>query len=155
MIDGVYSMYGDVAPIDEINVLMAKYDKLYLYVDDAHGMSWSGNYGCGRLFTKTLKNKKTMYVTTMAKGFGAMGGIGVFPSKAWYDKLILHGGPLAYSHPLPPPMMGAAIGSAHIHLSPEIKRFSVVYVKNWNMPIVYFPLLISQCYRVPTHLFSL
>lgn len=120
MIDGVYSMYGDVAPIEEINQLMAKYPKLYLYVDDAHGMSWFGENGCGRLFKSTLENDRTIYITTMAKGYGTMGGISVFPDKSWYDKLILHGGPLAYSHPIPPPMMGAAMAAAKIHLSPEI-----------------------------------
>ena len=121
MIDGVYSMYGDIAPIDEINKLLARYDKLHLYVDDAHGMSWYGTHGCGRLFTKCVENGKTMYMTTLAKGFGTMGGIAVFPNQDWYKKVILHGGPLAYSHPLPPPMMGAAIASAEIHLSPEIQ----------------------------------
>ncbi|MBD3638231.1 MAG: aminotransferase class I/II-fold pyridoxal phosphate-dependent enzyme [Crocinitomicaceae bacterium] len=120
VIDGVYSMYGDTAPIEDINALMAKYDKLHLYVDDAHGMSWYGKNGCGRIYEDCLKNEKTMYISTLAKGFGTMGGIAVFPEKSWYDKLILHGGPLAYSHPMPPPMLGAAIGAAKLHLSDEI-----------------------------------
>ena len=122
MIDGVYSMYGDVAPINEINELMQKYEQLHLYVDDAHGMSWYGNNGCGRIFKEANENQKTIYITTMAKGYGAMGGIAVFPNKEWYQKVILHGGPLSYSHPVPPPMLGAAIGSAEIHLSDEINQ---------------------------------
>jgi len=120
MVDGVYSMFGDIAPMHELNELMDKYEKLHLYMDDAHGMSWYGKNGSGRLFSRTLKSNKTVYVTTMAKGFGAMGGIAVFPNKKWYDKIILYGGVLAHSHPIPPPMMGASIGSAKIHLSPEI-----------------------------------
>lgn len=120
MVDGVYSMYGDIAPMHEINLLMEKYNKLHLYMDDAHGMSWYGQNGAGRLFERTLKNNKTVYVTTMAKGFGTMGGIAVFPDTNWYDKIILYGGVLAHSHPVPPPMLGAALGSAKIHLSPEI-----------------------------------
>lgn len=120
MIDGVYSMYGDVAPIDEINVLMNKYPQLHLYVDDAHGMSWHGKNGCGRIYKETMENGRTIYVSTLAKAFGTMGGIVVFPNNYWYDKVIMHGGPLAYSHPIPPPMMGASIASAEIHLSEEI-----------------------------------
>lgn len=120
MIDGVYSMYGDIAPIEEINLLMEKYEQLHLYVDDAHGMSWYGNHGCGRVFESTRSNGRTIYMSTLAKGFGCMGGTVIFPSDFWYEKVILHGGPLAYSHPIPPPMMGAAIASAEIHLSPEI-----------------------------------
>lgn len=120
MIDGVYSMYGDIAPMVEINQLLEKYPKLHLYVDDAHGMSWHGVNGCGRLYESCSINKKTIYISTMAKGFGTMGGIAVFPTKEWHGKVILHGGPLAYSHPIPPPMLGASIASAQIHLSPEI-----------------------------------
>lgn len=120
MIDGVYSMYGDIAPIKEINELMLKYPKLHLYVDDAHGMSWFGKNGCGRIYEDCELNERTIYVSTLAKGFGTMGGLVVFPNETWYKKVIIHGGPLAYSHPLPPPMMGASIASAEIHLSSEI-----------------------------------
>lgn len=120
MIDGVYSMYGDIAPIEEINALMQKYPKLHLYVDDAHGMSWSGKNGCGRIFEQCELNERTIYVSTLAKGFGTMGGMVVFPNNSWYAKVNMHGGPLAYSHPIPPPMMGASIASAEIHLSSEI-----------------------------------
>ena len=47
MIDGVYSMFGDVAPIRELVELADKYPCLYLYVDDVHGMSWTGQNGTG------------------------------------------------------------------------------------------------------------
>lgn len=120
MIDGVYSMYGDIAPINEINDLMQKYDQLQLYIDDAHGMSWYGEHGCGRIFKQALSNNRTIYMSTLAKGFGCMGGVAVFPDDKTYDKVKLHGGPLSYSHPLPPPMVGAAIASSEIHLSNEI-----------------------------------
>src|SRR5690606_22879011 len=46
-IDGVYSMYGDVSPIKELNILFDKYPGFHLYIDDAHGMSWSGRNGAG------------------------------------------------------------------------------------------------------------
>ncbi len=149
MIDGVYSMYGDIAPIEEINALMQKYPKLHLYVDDAHGMSWYGKNGCGRIFEQCELNERTIYVSTLAKGFGTMGGLVVFPNDSWYNKVILHGGPLAYSHPIPPPMMGASIASAEIHLSSEIVdiqkslREKLEYTKKLieesNLPLVSNP----------------
>ncbi|MGK7893467.1 MAG: aminotransferase class I/II-fold pyridoxal phosphate-dependent enzyme, partial [Xenococcus sp. (in: cyanobacteria)] len=40
--DGIYSMYGDVAPLPELVRLLDTYEQLYLYIDDAHGMSWTG-----------------------------------------------------------------------------------------------------------------
>lgn len=149
MIDGVYSMYGDVAPIDEINQLMEKYPQLHLYVDDAHGMSWHGEHGCGRIYKETMANERTIYVSTLAKAFGTMGGIVVFPNLKWYEKVILHGGPLAYSHPIPPPMMGASIASAEIHLSDEIYdlqldlkqrlNYANELLAQTNIPILSYP----------------
>lgn len=149
MIDGVYSMYGDIAPIEEINALMQKYPKLHLYVDDAHGMSWYGKNGCGRIFEQCELNERTIYVSTLAKGFGTMGGLVVFPNENWYKKVILHGGPLAYSHPIPPPMMGASIASAEIHLSSEIVsiqnslreklEYTKELIQNSNLPLVSNP----------------
>src|SRR6188768_2205523 len=43
--DGVYSMLGDYAPFDELSALLQRFPKLHLYVDDAHGMSWTGRHG--------------------------------------------------------------------------------------------------------------
>jgi 7-keto-8-aminopelargonate synthetase-like enzyme/predicted N-acyltransferase len=120
MVDGVYSMYGDVAPIDDLLLLMKKYHRLHLYIDDAHGMSWKGKNGAGYIFDKTGIHPRIMLVTTMSKGFGAMGGIAVFPDAELHRKVKIFGGPFCYSHPLPPPMIGAAIASAKIHLSDEI-----------------------------------
>lgn len=149
MIDGVYSMFGDIAPINDINALMTKYSKLHLYVDDAHGMSWSGINGCGRIFKECETNEKTVYISTLAKGFGTMGGIAVFPNNTLYNKVIMHGGPLAHSHPIPPPMMGASIASAQIHLSSEITElqnklreklnYAQELFKNSRLPIVSNP----------------
>jgi 7-keto-8-aminopelargonate synthetase-like enzyme/predicted N-acyltransferase len=121
MIDGVYSMYGDVAPMDELLALMEKYEQLHLYIDDAHGMGWSGKHGTGFVFEKIGDNKKIILVTTLAKGFGCVGGVAIFPDDETLRRVKTFGGPLTYSHPLPPPILGAAIASAKIHLSPEIE----------------------------------
>ena len=123
MVDGVYSMFGDIAPIEALNRLMIKYPQLHLYVDDAHGMSWSGTNGCGQIYEACLKNGKTLYTSTMAKGFGVMGGIAVFPELDWYKKVKIYGGALTHSHPIPPPIMGACIASAELHLNGEIIKF--------------------------------
>lgn len=120
IIDGVYSMFGDLAPFDKLNDLSKKYPSLHFYVDDAHGMSWNGKNGSGCAFEKFKDNNKTILVTTMAKGFGSIGGIVVFPNEKPYQRVLLHGGPLSYSHPITPSIIGASIASADIHLSNEI-----------------------------------
>ena len=50
MADGVYSMFGDYAPIAELIELTKKYSQLHLYFDDVHGMSWIGKNGTGFVF---------------------------------------------------------------------------------------------------------
>ena len=120
MIDGVYSMYGEIAPMVELVELLNKYHNLYLYIDDAHGMSWYGKNGTGFVFGKVGMHPKMILITTMAKGFGVTGGIAVFPDVETQRKVTVFGGPLSYSHPVAPPIIGAAVASAKIHLSNEI-----------------------------------
>jgi 7-keto-8-aminopelargonate synthetase-like enzyme len=122
LIDGVYSMYGDVAPMESLLYLMDKYEALHIYVDDAHGMSWHGKNGTGYTNSKIPKHDKIMLMTTMGKGFGVTGGVAVFPNEEMHRKVRVFGGPLVYSHPLAPPIIGAATASAKIHLSDDIYK---------------------------------
>lgn len=140
LIDGVYSMYGDVAPMDSLIKLLKKYEQLYVYVDDAHGMSWYGKNGTGYINSKIAKHEKIILLTTMGKGFGVTGGIAVFPNEEMYRKVRIFGGPLVYSHPLAPPIIGAAIASAKIHLSDDIYRIQNELREN----IDYCNLLLSK-----------
>ncbi len=120
MADGVYSMYGDFPPVEELNSLMSKYEQLHIYVDDAHGVVWGGKNGTGSIFDKIQHKDRMVLATTMGKSFGAIGGMIVFPDKQFYSKVQKFGGPLSYSHPLPPPIIGAAMATTDILLSPEI-----------------------------------
>lgn len=122
VLDGVYSMYGDLAPVEELNQLANKYPSLHFYVDDAHGISWAGKNGCGCVFETMKKNKRTILLTTMAKGFGSIGGIVVFPDRKSFERVNTLGGALAHSHPVAPSVIGASIASANIHLSDEIYK---------------------------------
>jgi len=123
MIDGVYSMYGDIAPFDEILELLNKLPNLYLYCDDAHGVSWTGERGGGVAFAKLQNHPKAILNITMGKAFGVTGGVTVYPTDEFYQKVKTFGGPLTYSHPLSPAIIGAAKASAKIHLSSRINQF--------------------------------
>ncbi len=124
MADGVYSMYGDVAPLDELMELSNKYSQLHLYIDDVHGMSWSGKNGTGYVLSqlKTLPENVLLF-GTMSKAFGASGAIAVCTDKKRYQKIKTFGGPLTFSVQLEPASLAAAIASANIHLSSEIYVF--------------------------------
>lgn len=120
MLDGVYSMYGDFAPLKELEVLMAKYDQLMCYVDDAHGMSWAGVHGTGYALTQIKLQEQVVLLTSMNKAFAASGGAMIFHDEETHRKVRTCGGPLIFSTPIPPPMLGIAVASAKIHLTDEI-----------------------------------
>ncbi|HTH57542.1 MAG TPA: aminotransferase class I/II-fold pyridoxal phosphate-dependent enzyme [Cyclobacteriaceae bacterium] len=120
MADGLYSMYGDYAPLKDITYLMNKYANFYVYVDDAHGMSWAGTHGNGYVLSQMPLHPKMVLATSLAKGFGTGGGVTVLHDKEMHRKILTCGSSYTFSGPVQPPMLGASIASAKIHLSDEI-----------------------------------
>ena len=145
-IDSVYSMYGDLAPIDELMNLLEVHPQLHLYVDDAHGMSWAGLNGSGFFLSKTQLHPKVILATSLAKGFASAGGVFIFPSQDLCNKVKNWGGPLTYSGPQQPAVLGASIASAKIHLTDEIYErqrelseridYTNKLLKEYNLPLV-------------------
>lgn len=121
-IDGIYSMYGDTAPIERIEFLMNKYANFYVYADDAHGASSFGKNGSGWILSKIKLHEKMVLATGMAKAFGTMGGVFTIKDEAIYSKVKNCTGSLIFSGPHPIPVIGASIKSAEIHLTPEINE---------------------------------
>jgi 7-keto-8-aminopelargonate synthetase-like enzyme len=120
MADGLYSMYGDYAPLKDIFYLMEKYPNFHFYVDDAHGMSWAGKNGNGYVLSQVPMHPKMVLTTSLAKGFGTGGGVTVLSDKEMMRKIVTCGSSYTYSGPVQPPMLGASIASAKIHLTEEI-----------------------------------
>lgn len=119
--DGIYSMYGDAAPVEELVALLEKYPQFHLYVDDAHGMSWAGERGSGFFLAKAGKYPDRLFlVTSLGKGFGAGAGVLVCPNEEFRQTIEILGAPLMFSSPVEPATLGAIIKSAEIHLSDEI-----------------------------------
>ena len=71
--DGVFSMDGDVAPLDKIYAVATKYDLLTM-VDDAHGEGVLGQ-GKGIVSHFGLEGRFDVEIGTMSKAFGVMGGV--------------------------------------------------------------------------------
>jgi len=118
--DGVYSMHGDTAPMAALGDLLARYPRLHLYMDDAHGVSWTGRRGRGHVLGAAPIHPRTVVAVSMAKGFGAGGAVLVFPDQERARLVRTCGSTLIFSGPLQPPVLGAAIASARVHLSGEI-----------------------------------
>lgn len=121
MADGVYSMFGDFAPISALMALAQKYPQLHLYFDDVHGMSWRGVNGRGFVFDALVQlPENVVLVSTLSKTFGASGATFFCTDDKLREKIKNFGGPLTFSAQLEPSSVAAAIASASIHLSPEI-----------------------------------
>ncbi len=71
--DGVFSMDGDIAPLDKIYAVAEKYDVLTM-VDDAHGEGVLGK-GRGIVHHFGLQGKFDVEIGTLSKAFGAVGGV--------------------------------------------------------------------------------
>ena len=125
--DGVYSMYGDCAPFGLLQQILDVAPNVRLYVDDAHGMSWAGTHGRGFFLSRMPLSERIIMGTSLNKAFAAGGGCFVFPTEAEREQVRMTGGPYVFSGPLQPPMMGAAIASAKVHLSNEIEALQETF----------------------------
>jgi len=72
--DGVFSMDGDIAPLDRIVELAERYDAVS-YVDDAHGDGVLGDHGRGIVNHFKLEGRVDFEMGTFSKAFGTMGGL--------------------------------------------------------------------------------
>ncbi|OHT43654.1 bifunctional aminotransferase class I/II-fold pyridoxal phosphate-dependent enzyme/GNAT family N-acetyltransferase [Flavobacterium tructae] len=141
MADGVYSMYGDYAPVQELLNLACKYPQLRLYFDDVHGMSWKGKNGTGFIFDAIGKlEENIVVVSTLSKTFGASGATFFCSDAKLREKIKTFGGPLTFSAQLEPASVAAAIASCIIHLSAEINEHQAELAKK----IMHFGSLLSK-----------
>lgn len=124
LLDGVYSMHGDLAPIEALDWLLARYEQLHLFVDDAHGTSWTGRHGRGHALEhlRFAARERAVVALSLNKSFGAGGGALVLPDEASRRRVRHTAGPLLFTGPLQPPVLGAALASARLHRSPELER---------------------------------
>ncbi|WP_043225100.1 aminotransferase class I/II-fold pyridoxal phosphate-dependent enzyme [Burkholderia glumae] len=115
--DGTYSMGGH-APIADLLDLQRKH-RLFLYFDDSHGLSTTHSKGWGYVRSAMeAVNSMTAIVGSLAKGFGACGGVLMFGSKKFRDILIRYGN--SWSQYLNSAGIGAALASLKIHQSSEL-----------------------------------
>jgi 7-keto-8-aminopelargonate synthetase-like enzyme len=124
LLDGVYSMHGDLAPLEALGLLLGRYEELHLYVDDAHGTSWTGRHGRGHALEHLSgpERERAVVALSLNKSFGAGGGALVLPDEATRRRVRHTAGPLLFTGPLQPPTLGAALASARIHASAELER---------------------------------
>lgn len=102
--DGVFSMDGDLAPLDKIVELARKY-KARIMVDDAHGVGVIGKTGRGTAEFYNLMGKIDLNVGMLSKGPGGLGGY-CAASKNIIQYLRLYARSYFFSTALPAPLAG-------------------------------------------------
>ena len=106
--DGVFSMDGNVAPMDEICRLAEKYDALVM-VDECHSAGVVGATGRGVTEKFDLRGKVDIITGTLGKAFG--GGIGGFTTgrREIIELLRQRSRPYLFSNSVPPAVVGASL----------------------------------------------
>lgn len=110
--DGVFSMDGDMAPLDEIYQIANAHD-IMLMVDDAHGEGVVGKGGRGIVDHFGLHGKVDIEVGTLSKAFGVMGGV-VAGNAVIVEWLRQRGRPFLFSSAMTPPDVAACIAALDI-----------------------------------------
>jgi glycine C-acetyltransferase len=110
--DGVFSMDGDVAPLDKIYDV-AQATGTILMVDDAHGEGVLGRGGRGIVDHFNLHGKVDVEIGTMSKAFGVVGGV-VAGKKVIVDWLRQRGRPFLFSSSVTPADVAACIAAVDI-----------------------------------------
>jgi glycine C-acetyltransferase len=105
--DGVFSMDGDITPLDEIHEVARDEDYL-LMVDDAHGEGVLGKGGRGIVDHFNLHGKVDIEVGTLSKAFGVVGGV-VAGSAVIVDWLRQRGRPFLFSSAMTVPDVAACL----------------------------------------------
>jgi glycine C-acetyltransferase len=106
--DGVFSMDGLVAPLDQINALAEKYDAMVM-IDECHATGFIGKTGRGTLEEKGVMGKIDIITGTLGKALGgAMGGY-TTGKKEIIDMLRQRSRPYLFSNSLAPAIVGASI----------------------------------------------
>lgn len=110
--DGVFSMDGDIAPLDKICQVAQQHDIL-LMVDDAHGEGVLGQGGRGIVDHFGLHGQVDIEVGTLSKAFGVVGGL-VAGKQSIVDWLRQRGRPFLFSSAMTVPDVAACIEATKI-----------------------------------------
>lgn len=112
VVESLYSMDGDKAPLAELVELKNKYNCLLL-VDEAHATGVFGATGAGLVEEAGVTAEVDLVMGTFGKALGSYGAY-VAASQAWVDFLINRARSFIYSTSLPPAVIGASMGALQV-----------------------------------------
>uniref|UniRef100_C6E5D0 8-amino-7-oxononanoate synthase n=1 Tax=Geobacter sp. (strain M21) TaxID=443144 RepID=C6E5D0_GEOSM len=118
--DGVFSMDGDIAPLQDLVRLAKKYGAL-LMVDDAHGTGVLGATGRGSGELLGVMDGIDIHMGTLGKGLGSFGAYAA-ASATICDYLVNKARSFIFSTSLPPAVLAASIAAIELVDSPQGKE---------------------------------
>ena len=110
--DGVFSMDGDIGPVDQLSALAEKYGAIMM-VDDAHASGVLGRNGRGSVDHFNVHGRVDVQVGTLSKAIGALGGY-VCGSRDLIDYLYHRARPFLFSTSHPPSVAATCIAAFDI-----------------------------------------
>ncbi len=110
--DGVFSMDGDIAPLDKIYAVSQNYNTI-LMVDDAHGEGVIGKGGRGIVDHFGLHGKVDVEIGTLSKAFGVVGGVSA-GNPVVVEWLRQRGRPFLFSSAMTVPDVAACLAALDI-----------------------------------------
>ena len=121
--ESVYSMDGDIAPLEEICDLADRYNAL-TYLDEVHAVGMYGAHGGGVSERDGVAGRITIIEGTLAKGFGCHGGYITGDFKVLdYIRSVAAG--FIFTTALPPPTVAAALTSIRLLKEDHARRASL------------------------------
>ncbi len=131
-LEGVYSMDGDLAPLDQIAPLCKQYGAT-LIIDDAHGTGVVGPNGGGSAEHFGVRDQVDIIMGTFSKAFGVVGGF-ASTTQAVADYLRFFARSYMFSSSLPPAVLASVLASLDLlEHEPEIHqrlRDNIAYTAN-------------------------
>ena len=106
--DGVFSMDGDIAKLDEIVALCEKYDAL-LMIDDCHATGFVGKTGRGSAEHRGVLDKVDVITSTLGKALGGASGGFTAGHQEMIDLLRQRSRPYLFSNTVAPAVVGASL----------------------------------------------
>lgn len=120
VVDAVFSMDGDLAPLPEILALCERYDA-YLLVDDAHGLGVLGAHGRGSLQHFQLRSPRILYMATLGKAAGVSGAF-VAGEPVLIDYLMQQARSYIYTTAAPPASAAGVQAALRLMLADDGRR---------------------------------
>lgn len=112
VVDGLFSMEGDLSPLDEITKLAKRYGARVM-VDDAHGLGVMGEHGRGTAEHFGVEDQIDLIMGTFSKSFASLGGV-IAGDAYVIDYIQHHARSMIFSASMPPAAVAAVLAALEI-----------------------------------------